>query len=192
MLAARVPTISAITAGSDRYHLGSESKHNAGMALDFGIATRQGETVQQTAAATIKAMHGLMKEYGLEAGTDYKIDDESTKPTKPGTKWSGPHIHMEMLRPEASDKMRQIFQNSMKPADQQQGLNMKGLGDGTAVAQVQNEDTSIKVSQADTSNVVNSDTRNNNDILMAALLENTQELKNVGRLLDGTMREMLG
>jgi hypothetical protein len=161
IMAARIPTISAITAGSDKYHEGMNSKHNSGMALDFGLNQRGKETVQQTAAATITAMHGLMKEYGLEAGKDYRIDDESTKPTKAGSKWSGPHIHMEMLRPEAANKMRQIFQNSMKAPDQQGSNGSKPLGDGSTVTQLANAETPIKVSQADTSNVVNTDNRDN-------------------------------
>lgn len=170
MLASRIPTISALTAGSDKYHAekAPDSRHNKGMALDFGIATRPGEKVNQTAQATIEAMHGLMKEYGFTAGTDYNIADESTPPDGPnGKNWTGPHIHMDILRPEVSNKMRELFQQQMKPKDEKLGSNTMPLGDGTAVTQVATEQTDVKVTQAGTSNVVNTDNRDS--IVVTAL-----------------------
>jgi len=157
ILANKVPTISAITAGKDNYHKKSPgSAHNLGLALDFGIARRGNEDVTDTAKSTIDAMHEVMKEYGLKAGVDYRIDDESKQPAgERGKHWTAPHLHMEILRPEAADKMRDLFKTQM-PKDEKQSSTTKGLGDGTAVAQIKNEETPVKVSQANPSSMVNS------------------------------------
>jgi hypothetical protein len=193
ILANKVPTISAITAAKDDYHKNSpNSAHNRGMALDFGIARRGGEEVTDTAKSTIDAMHEVMKQYGLTAGTDYRIDDESTRPAgKRGEHWTAPHLHMEILRPEAADKMRELFKAQM-PKDQKQGALEPGKevgGPNSGVRQLAETANDIKVSQADTGNVVN----NTNDAILAALLDNKetyiQEMRNLGRQFESVIAQ---
>jgi hypothetical protein len=173
ILANKVPTISAITAGKDNYHKKSPgSAHNLGLALDFGIARRGSEDVTDTAKSTIDAMHEVMKEYGLKAGTDYRIDDESKQPAgERGKHWTAPHLHMEILRPEAADKMRDLFKAQM-PKDQKQGALDLGKdvgGPNSGVRQLAENANDIKVSQATTNDVVNTDNRDN---VLAVAIEN--------------------
>jgi hypothetical protein len=192
MLANRITGISAITAGSDKYHQDRApgSAHNKGLALDFGIADINGQDKKQTAQATITRMHELLKEYGL-TDKDYKILDESKRPDgDAGKHWTAPHIHLELTRESAANKMRDLFK-TMVPDEQKQSSNKRNLDADGAVAQITNEETPITVSKASGNEVVNTDNNNNNDFRIGMATQ-TQEIKNLGRLIENALERHFG
>jgi hypothetical protein len=150
MLQKKIPTLGMVNAGDDAESIHSESgKHPKGLALDFAVKDIVGKDRKVVYEETVMAMKKvLMDDLGLKE-KDFSVMN------KLGDK-GGNHIHFQFNDPAAADKVRELYQNQMKPVAENKPVDSDASANANAVpANSSGTSTQVVASTVNSSATIN-------------------------------------